>query len=52
MESTDYETFQLTEEVGPDLVTCNSLTTLTMYDPIAEFTHLFPQQKPTELLPL
>ena len=33
MESTDYDNIDSTEKVGPDPVTCNALTTLTMYDP-------------------
>ena len=49
MESTDYDNFVLTQEVGPDPVTWNALTTLTMYDPMKEFPEQFPQQKWTEL---
>ena len=49
MKSTDYDNVVSTKEVGPDPVTCNALTTLTMYDPTKEFPELFPQQKPTEL---
>ena len=52
MESTDYDNIESTEEVGPDPVTCNALTTLTMYDPTKEFPKLFPDEKPTELPPL
>ena len=49
MESTDYNNIESTEEVGPDPVTCNALTTLIMYDPTEEFPELFPDEKPTEL---
>ena len=49
MESTDYDIIESTEEVGPDPVTCNILTTLIMYDLTKEFPELFPDEKPTEL---
>ena len=49
MESTDYDNMESTEEVGPDPVTCNVLTTLTMCDPIQELPELFPEEKPTKL---
>ena len=49
MESTDYDNIVSTEEVGPDPVTCNALTTLTMYDPTKEFPELFADEVPTEL---
>ena len=52
MESTDYVNIESTNEVGPDPVTCNALTTLTMYDPTKEFPELFPDKKLTELPPL
>ena len=52
MESTDYDNIESTDEVGPDPVTCNTLTTLTMYDPTKEFPELFPDETPTELPPL
>ena len=44
MESTDYDNIASTEEVGTDPVTCNALTTLTMYDPTNEFPELFPEE--------
>ena len=49
MESTDYAYIESTEQVAPDPVTCNALTTLTMYDPTKEFPELFSEEKPTEL---
>ena len=49
MESTDYDNTESTEEVGPDPVRCNALTTLTMYDPIKEVPELFREAKPTQL---
>ena len=49
MESTDYDNIESTEEVGPDPVTCNALTILTMYNSTQEFPELFPEDKPTEL---
>ena len=52
MESTDYDEIESSEEVGTDPVTCNVLTTLTMYDTMKEFSELLPKKKLTELLPL
>ena len=52
IESTDYDNIESTEEVGPDPVTGNALTTLTMYDLTKDFAELFPEEKPTELPPL
>ena len=52
MESTDYDNIESTDEVGPDPVTCNARTTLTMYDPTKKFPEVFPDVKPTELPPL
>ena len=52
MEYTDYDNIESIEKVGPDPVTCNALTTLTIYDPIKEFSELFLEEKPTEVHPL
>ena len=49
MEFTDYDNMESTEEVGPDPVTCNALTTLPMCDLTTEFPELFPEEKSTEL---
>ena len=49
MKYTDYDNVQSTEEVGADSVTCNALTTLTMYDPTTACPELFPDEKPTQL---
>ena len=49
MESTDYDNSESTKEVGTTPVTCNALTTRTMYDTIKQFPELFPEAKPTEL---
>ena len=45
----DYNYIEPSSEVGPDPIVTNALSTLVMYDPVAEFPELFPEEKPTEL---
>ena len=47
--SIDYDNIESTEEVDTDPVTCNALTTLTMYDPTKASHELLPEVKKTEL---
>ena len=49
MESTDYDNIESIDEVGPDPVICNALTTLTMYHATKEFRKEFPCPIPAEL---
>ena len=48
----DYDNIETSSEVGPDSIVTNALSTLLMYDPVAEFPELFPEDKLTELPPL
>ena len=48
----DYDHIEPSEEVGPDPIVTNALSTLIIYDPVAEFPELVPEEKPTELPPL
>ena len=44
----DYDNIEPSEEVGPDTIVTDTLSTLVMYDLVAEFPELFPEEKPTE----
>ena len=45
----DYVNIEPSSEVGPDPIVTNALSTLVMYDAVAEFPERFPEAKPTEL---
>ena len=45
----DYDNIEPSGKVGPDTIVTNALSTLIMYDSVAEFPELFPEEKPTEL---
>ena len=45
----DYDNIEPCSEVGPDQIVTNALSTLVIYDPVAEFPEVFPEEKPTEL---
>ena len=48
----DCDNIDASGEVGPDPIVTNASSTLVMYNPVAEFPELFPEEKPTELPPL
>ena len=48
----DYNNIEPSREVEPDPIVTNALSTLGMYNPVAEFPELFSGEKPTELPPL
>ena len=48
----DYDNIEPSEDVEPDPIVTNALSTLSMYDPVVEFSELLPEEKPTELPPL
>ena len=45
----DYNNIKPSSEVWPDTIVTNAVSTLVMYDPVAGFPALFPEEKPTEL---
>ena len=49
MESIDFYNIVSTEDLSPDPITWNALTTLIMYDTTKEFPELCPEEKPTQL---
>ena len=44
-----YDNIEPSVEVVPDPIVTNALSTLVMYDPVAEFPELFPEETPTAL---
>ena len=46
---TDYDIIEPSSEVGPHPIVTNTSSTLVIYNPVAEFPELFPEEKPTEL---